>query len=295
MQRDRAALWFYRGAALVLTAILACAAWVFDRAHRADSKAIDDLKARLDASHGEGPVRSPEPGEITIEDVSDLARSLAAKHPTYPDVVQKFFESPRLTIHLHMMAPGQLCPLHLHRATDEAVVIVDGTATVRHVHGKDGSLVSTTHDFPPGSVIETPAHCGHEWTNRSKDAGLANLVITLPEFEGNRYVAADDPELLRGPAPATYDPTADLARSEPYLARDLPEMKGALWVLVTKGEAKLDAGAGKVVAAYALRGAGTLAARPFHEHDLAIVRGPTTVAIQAEAGKPLAALVIREP
>jgi len=120
------------------------------------------------------------------------------------------YRSPEATVHMHVIGVGQMCPLHIHRTTREATIVVRGNPEVVHVHGEDDTLVRSERRVPPGQLVYSPPFTGHQWTNVD-DAPQGNLVIASPKFDGNLYLHPDDPRMLPGPPATLVDPTTAMA------------------------------------------------------------------------------------
>ncbi len=200
--------------------------------------------------------------DVTISDLSGRLAEIERDFPDAPDSSVTFFNSPRASVHMHVMGREQICPLHLHRASFEATAIVSSVAHVTNVFGKDGALVTRTADYAPGAVISSPPECGHEWVNPSKQHKLGNLVFAAPAFDLNQYVRKDDPRMLKGAEPLFYEPTADLDAlangAEPSRLRKLDLMDGRMSALVVKTTARIEVAPGRPIVAYVLRGQGWL-------------------------------------
>lgn len=102
-----------------------------------------------------------------------------------------------------------MCPLHIHRTTHEATIIVSGEPEVVHVYGDGDALTQTTRRIPPGWLVYSRPLCGHQWTNDTSTP-QGNLVIAAPKFDGNLYLHADDVRMLPGSSPTLSDPDAAL-------------------------------------------------------------------------------------
>jgi hypothetical protein len=239
-----------------------------------------------------------QPPAIEVFDVAREVDQLAAETPDWLDVVpSKYFKSESATVHLHVMGRDQTCPLHLHAKTEEATVIVKGSAEVEHVFGRDGAAVDQTTKPSVGTVLYSPTYCGHEWRNTSKDVFLGNLVFTAPAFAGNHYVKKDHPLLLRGAAPTVLDPDAEIAAAAGKRRETpLPMAGGRMRMLVLTADETLSA-KGTTLIVYALRGQGSLEAGKsvaLMPHRLVIVRGRSASLRPSREG-PLAALVFEPP
>lgn len=235
---------------------------------------------------------------VQVFDVANEVDELASETPDWLDIVPaKYFKSEAATVHLHVMGRDQTCPLHIHAKTEEATVIVKGSAEVTHVFAKDGALAEQTTHPPPGTLLYSPTYCGHEWKNASKTEHLGNLVFTAPPFIGNHYVKKDHPLLLRGAAPFVLDVDAEIAAAQGK-RRETPVPMGAgklrLFVL-PPGETL--AAKAKATIVFALRGKGTLDAGeavPLMPYRLVVVR-ERAVSVRPSAEGPLAVLAFEPP
>lgn len=192
-----------------------------------------------------------------------LDERIALRSPaleTYHDDAETYFSSPTASVHLHLMGRQQICPLHRHRETSEATVIVSGVAEVRHVFGADEGLQTRTAEYRTGDLISSPVGCGHEWRNPSSERPLGNLVFASPLFEGNLYVRADDDALRAGPPPTLIDPDETLSRlsagGEAVHAAPLGPLGDKLTLLFLREETTIPLDAGEGFVLYLARGSG---------------------------------------
>jgi uncharacterized RmlC-like cupin family protein len=279
------------------------ASWVFfDRMDARSNDRISALEQQA-AAAPQSPAaptapRAPEDALRIVDVVEHMRANTTGRQ--WADISDQLYESPKVTVHLHAMAPGQTCPLHIHRTEEEVTVIASGVAKVTQRYGDHGKAATKTATYNPGSIIESGAFCGHEWLNPSDDAPLGNLVFSVPAFDGNFYVGADDPRLLRGKEPFSYDPTADLEAAKrdaaPSHLRTLPVMGGRMKVLVVKTEADLPVRAGHDQAAYVLVGSALLGGArtyPAHPGTFALYDGKDPVHVRAVEGP--AALLLFDP
>jgi mannose-6-phosphate isomerase-like protein (cupin superfamily) len=289
-----ATLLLYRVLVGVLLAALIGGWAVFDHLYDEQLRSVAALEQRL-AFSGPPPGASPAPLKVT--DVGAHFANLSRTQAEKADYSELYYASPIASVHMHMMAEEQVCPLHIHRRTFEATVIVDGNASVTQVWGMDGALTSRKTDVGPGVLIASPPFCGHQWDNTSKTAKLGNLVFGLPQFDGNLYVKADDPRMKQGGEPFVYDPARDLqevaAGAEPSRRRALPVLDGHMSALFVKTTARVEPHLGRPVFVYVTHGTGVIddgQAFPVTERSLATIDGGPAVTLRAQGG-PLAALV----
>lgn len=123
-----------------------------------------------------------------IDLVAQVAKYTAA-HAGATDLSAQFYGDDRLSVHLHMMAPGQFCPLHHHPEGYELSAIVEGAGFVRG----DGPSGLEENQLAPGDVVVSTKHSRHEFGNGENDKYLAALVVATPRFEGNLYVRESAP------------------------------------------------------------------------------------------------------
>jgi hypothetical protein len=203
---------------------------------------------------------------------------------------------------MHALGFDQTTPLHIHRTTHEATIVVSGTAHVTQVHGEGDKLVSEEHDFAEGTLIHSPPFVGHEWMNPSHDHFLGNLVFAAPPFDGNFYLKPLDTRMLRssaGPRPYAVHPVDQLAAfegsREPYRLSALPGMGTKLALLFVRGEYALPAQPWPTLL-YAVLGHGAFAATSEHAiapQTLTIVPAKLAGKLASKPGTTLALIVLR--
>ncbi|HEY3358957.1 MAG TPA: cupin domain-containing protein [Polyangia bacterium] len=233
------------------------------------------------------------PPAVEVRDLDAELATLAGRAATLADAAETYYVTPRASVHLHVMGFGQRCPLHLHPRTAEAAVIVRGAADGVQVSGEGGALRRRAGRYAEGALIASPPGCGHELVNAAPDALLASLVFAVPPFDGNHYVAADDPRMLAATAPSVYDPRpalAELAASSRLV--ELPAAAGRLAGLLVRTEAELPPE--RPLVAYVVEGEGALEAAGRHglrPHHLVILRAGAPARVRAT--RPLALLLFR--
>jgi hypothetical protein len=227
-----------------------------------------------------------EPGDagptVKVFDVGARFAQLSAEQPDTSDISDAYYRAPNASVHMHIMAEEQTCPLHIHRRTNEATVIVDGTAEVTHVWGDRGKLETKSAPRGPGWLIASPPFCGHRFENRSRTAKLGNLVFASPGFDGNFYVAADDERMQKGKEPFFYDVAKAVAElppgPEPNVKTPLPALDGHLSALAVRKGVKLDGRPDAPVFLYVVQGKGALAdGHALHERNLVVAYAPAVV------------------
>lgn len=242
------------------------------------------------------PAQAP-PETLQVIDMAARLKKISGTNADAPDLSQTFFSSPAATVHMHVMGPGQICPLHIHRKGDEVTVIVGGAADVTQIHGPD--LARETGVVTAGGAVASPRLCGHEFVNTSGTEALGNLVFSLPPFDYNLYVRPDDARQRQGGAPLRVDLPAELTTfrqgTEPHRLTPLPVMGGRMATLLLRGSYDLEPTGGPVLLYVA---AGTVDVRsgdtagPVTERTLARLTPSGTVHLNAPAG---AALLVFQP
>jgi mannose-6-phosphate isomerase-like protein (cupin superfamily) len=219
------------------------------------------------------------------------------------DISETYFYSDSASVHMHVMGFEQTCPLHIHRKTAEATVVVAGQAEVTQIHGRDKSLRTVHGTYGPGTVVVSPPFCGHEFRNRDPRMMLGNLVIAAPPFDGNFYLGREDPRMHQGGAPYHYRPEDDLAAfgrgDEPARLVVLPVLDGLLSSLLVRRDFSLDSTGDptRPTLLYVTSGEGhldiggrRLGLRP---RNLVTVRSAGRVVVRAAPNQVVAILVIR--
>ncbi len=103
-----------------------------------------------------------------------------------------------VSFHIHALQVGQFCPLHIHRDSEEGVLIIRGSGKIRGFIEEE--ILSETEE----NIKEIPIERGgffyasrgnaHEFFNESQEEMLACLVIHNPPFHGNLYIKEEDVE-----------------------------------------------------------------------------------------------------
>jgi Cupin len=237
-------------------------------------------------------------------DIAEIARTRS----DVSDLARWYSIADGATVHMHLLGPRQIVPLHIHRKSHEATFIVSGAADVTHVFGAGGSERRLTQ-AAPGALIVSPPLCGHAWKNVEPEGGSgpgasprgvqANLVFEVPPFDGNLYL--DDSDLARadGSPPVVYDvpaELADFARSgEQVRSVPLPLPQGRLSGLFLRSETILPVDPDRTLVLYVAGGEGELRSGATHAHlapmSLVLVTAHRSVTLRATA--PMAVLVFR--
>lgn len=245
-----------------------------------------------------GPQRAPaaptgESALLLFASPAQDVRRLVAEAPENTDLSETYFGTPAFGVHMHIMGPGQHCPLHLHGKGYEAAVIVAGTGEVRSgppaASGKKSRASSFT--VAPGDIVISPPGSSHAFFNTTSGGHLATLVISSPPFTGNLYLTPDDPRAVGGPSPtvehlgqaAAVGPGGIVRRKLPFaaavgLAR-VDIAAGQRWTLTRNALFYVAAGTGFV----SLPGANV----PLEPGSLVGVRAGTVVAVAPISNRPL--------
>jgi hypothetical protein len=202
------------------------------------------------------------------------------------DFAHPYFASPAGTIHMHVLGRTQRTPLHFHRASTEATLIVSGGPVIRHVYGTEGRLVTRLTHAEPLALIVSPPHCGHEWANPSPDRMQANLVFASPPFDGNLHVTDDDSRLLEGGQPSIIPLLETDGRGLPH---------GMSLVDASDAPVTLEAMHGPS-ALFVLRGSGSVSGgRSYDFHQGMLIVVPEMTKLRVFGGKSGARLLSFRP
>ena len=194
-----------------------------------------------------------------------VAADLAQRFPEHTDRSETFFATPIASAHMHLIGKDQLCPLHIHRTTNEATIIVTGEPDVLQIWGPDQER--SEDRFGPGTLVASPPFTGHEWDNNSP-LHQANLVLAYPSFDGNLYLREGDPRMDAGTEPFAYHPSEDLGAfvdsGAPSDARELPALAGRMTRVLVATQHVLEASDESHAIVYAAGGRGALDAGEVH-------------------------------
>jgi mannose-6-phosphate isomerase-like protein (cupin superfamily) len=251
------------------------------------------------ASAGPGAGAGAGPG-VQVVDVAKVVAGIERDSADKSDVSQTFYASPAASVHLHVVGREQTVPLHLHRVTEEATVVVTGAPLVTHVYGRGGGRQTKERTVRAGTVICSPPFTGHEWFNPDARRMQANLVIASPPFDGNFYVKPGDRRLLEGGEPLIVDPDealrAFLASDAQSSIRPLPMRREKLVSVLVRGEVTLPAHPASPTLIYVTSGAGELhldGETGLRAGLLLNVPPGVPVRIRAAKGSPLALIAFR--
>lgn len=95
------------------------------------------------------------------------------------------------SVHVHVIPPGQMVPLHRHPKNWELTFVAAGEAQWTSVAEIDGELRVRDDVLTVGSAAIAPIGAAHEVRNRS-DSILAAVVVHQPEFGQNWYLPRDE-------------------------------------------------------------------------------------------------------
>jgi hypothetical protein len=195
---------------------------------------------------------------VTHYDLASFLAAVAREHPMAADTVQEYYRSGNASLHLHILGREQTTPLHIHRATEEATVIVSGSPRVIFEFGRNGRIGRIERSLSPGMVVISTPYAGHEWHNPKVGEMQANLVFASPPFEGNLYIKPGNAKLTGGKEPFVYDSDRGLKELLSY---------GRPWLLE-----RLPLG-GEKVASLLVKETGTIPGHPRSPTFLYVVRG----------------------
>jgi len=164
------------------------------------------------------PVGAPTAGDVSTHpptllngavrgywNVQEDAAAIYETQPWIIDYARTYYANDSATVHMHLLGGSQICPLHLHRQTEEVGIVVSGAGAYEFWEGEADEPDAghfTRVDINPGDLLLSPAGSGHQVDNLDMEAPLAVLVIGLPKFDGNLYLRRDDPR-VRGGAPCS--------------------------------------------------------------------------------------------
>lgn len=243
------------------------------------------------------------PGSPPGVQVVDLARAvadIARDHADKQDVSRTYYGSAAATVHMHVLGFGRKVGLHIHRGTEEATVIVTGTPHVSLAFAADGKRKTIERAAPPGFLIHSPPFTGHEWLNPDRRGMQANLVFASPPFDGNVYLEATDPRVLRGGEPLVFDPGASLraflASGKPFRIEPLPMQREKMVAVLVRDDAIIPAHPTSPTLIYVTNGEGDLLLDreyPLRQQLLINVPPHTSFRVRAKQGAPLVLIAFR--
>jgi hypothetical protein len=205
--------------------------------------------------------RPADEAPLQIVRLDEFIARAGTEMPDAADSVFWFLRSNEGTVHLHVLHPRQVCPLHIHRKSHEATLIVAGDAEVAHLFAGEPSQTLIT-DARPGMLVESPPFCAHSWKNDVVGGLQANLVFESPPFDGNLYLDESDRSMANGPPPTISDFKAELqsfAGSREGV-RERPLSIPRLSLLLASRECSIAGNPSGPLAVYVVEGHGTIAA-----------------------------------
>lgn len=162
----------------------------------------------------EGVIDSGESAVFIAEDLSDKLLQIGKNKNFTSDISIPLLNNRNVSFHVHAMQIGQFCPLHIHKDSEEATVIVKGKGKIRSITSDDSTSEIEHHvqDFiiDEGGFFYASQGNAHEFINESPDEILACLVIHSPPFRGNFYVR--EKNIIKSP-PASYRNLISIADS----------------------------------------------------------------------------------
>ncbi len=227
------------------------------------------------------------------EDLLARIAEFAKLRPGATDGEFYLYRSPHATVHMHIIGVGQMCPLHIHRSTHEATVIVAGMPQVDQVWGDNGGLVSHQKRASPGDLVVSKPYCGHAWSNLEPTL-QANLVIASPRFDGNLYLYPDDQRMLPGPPPLWVHAAERLA-DQPGSTRmeSVDALDGQLSLALVYDELPVHDKPGHDTILVVAEGTGTLADQPLSPGIAIVLVGGEPERLRAQT--PMAVWLFQPP
>ena len=280
---------FYQVVILVLLGSVALLAWP-------DPNPPVPEPVAVQAAPGSDPKpAAPFLPRLTAAHLPGMSAQMAREQPGATDLSATLYASDIASAHVHFIGDRQICPLHIHRKTEEATVVVTGVPEVELVHG----AVVERRPMPPGTLIATGPSCAHKWKNLG-GAFQANLVLAHPVFDGNLYVDEDDSRLATAPAPLVVRPqdglAAFVAGTETVARSEIPVLGGRLSSWFLRGETTLPVRPEVDTLLYVLDGRGEVS----QDHAETVEAGSAVVfhrraPVRVVAREPMAFLLFEPP
>lgn len=237
---------------------------------------------------------------MRVTDLASLVAGFARDYPDKADVSHSLYLSASASVHVHVLGFEQTAPLHIHRATEEATVVLTGAPRVTLVFGRDGKRATLRQVARPGTLVFSPPFTAHEWVNPDPRRMQANLVFAAPPFDGNFYLKATDPRVLKGGEPLVHDPERALrsllAAGDPFRIERLPMGGDRLVAVLVRTEATIPAHPVSPTLLYVSHGEGSAEAagsHPIRPGTLVEVPPGQAVTLRAKPGAPLAVVAFR--
>jgi len=96
------------------------------------------------------------------------------------------------SVHVHVIPPGQLVPLHRHPDNEELALVMGGTGEWETAW-RDGAVRTETWQLGFGDAVFSGPGVAHQVRNRGPET-LATVVVQRPEFGQNWYLLRDEVE-----------------------------------------------------------------------------------------------------
>ncbi len=243
---------------------------------------------------GDAPAASDAAARSYSVDLFAKAKEFAQDRPDATDGEFYVYRSDHATVHMHLIGVGQMCPMHIHRTTHEATVIVSGQPKVVHVYGEAGSLTRVERRVPPGQLVYSRPLTGHQWTN-VESTPQGNLVFAAPRFDGNLYLHTDDDRMLPGPPPTLIDPATALAETTTSELRATGLLDGQLTLALVRDPLPVHRDPTRDTILYVAHGTGELSGLPLRPGMAAVLSGGEAAELKATTEAGLAAWVFAPP
>jgi mannose-6-phosphate isomerase-like protein (cupin superfamily) len=94
------------------------------------------------------------------------------------------------SVHVHVIPPGQLVPLHQHPHNEELALVMGGVADWKTVW-VDGERREMEGRMTFGVSLHSPAGAAHQVRNRGPET-LVTVVVQRPEFGQNWYLLEEE-------------------------------------------------------------------------------------------------------
>jgi mannose-6-phosphate isomerase-like protein (cupin superfamily) len=160
---------------------------------------------------------TPDATEAVIfvaEDMSKRLSELEQNEDFTSDYSIPLLNTGNVSFHIHALQVGQFCPLHIHKDSEEGVLIIRGRGKIRGFMEEEVSPGSKRQiqEFPieRGGFFYASRENAHEFINESQEEMLACLVIHNPPFHGNLYTKEEN---IDKSAPAFYKDLEAMADS----------------------------------------------------------------------------------
>lgn len=153
----------------------------------------------------EEAIDSRDPVIFVAEDMNKRLSELEQNKDFTSDYSITLLNTGNVSFHIHALQVGQFCPLHIHKDSEEGVLIIRGRGKIRTFIEEEvpSGPEKQIQEFAigRGGFFFASQENAHEFINESQEEMLACLVIHNPPFHGNLYVKEEDIEKC---APAFY-------------------------------------------------------------------------------------------